>query len=317
MTGPARRPAATVLPVLARELLVIGAGGRLPTAMQLQERLGVGSGTVQRAIRELEWAGAIELNSRGHLGTRLVSSDEAALWSYAQLPPVHVLLPAYGARESSGVAFSLARWLDGFGARCTAGFQQGAGKRLGSVVGERADVAVMSSGARDQLRSAEPAPAGDLVVVDLGPNTYYAQGSLVLVSRPGGPGRHPRVAVDPHSSDHQRLTRAEFGGDADPRFVEVDFTTVPRAVAEGVVDTGIWHTVDALIPPELAGLAVDGLATAAARDLALEMSAAVLVARAGTPVGALLDRLDPAVLAAAPAAGRQPGSAPLPVLLEP
>ncbi len=59
---------------------------------------------------------------------------------------------------------------------------------------ERADVTVMSSVRGDELRSAGPPPAEDLLAIDLGPNTYYARVSLVAVLRAEG-GCGPDEAV--------------------------------------------------------------------------------------------------------------------------
>lgn len=53
---------------------------------------------------------------------------------------------------------------------------------------------VMSSVRGDELRSAGPPPAEDLLAIDLGPNTYYARVSLVAVLRAEG-GCGPDEAV--------------------------------------------------------------------------------------------------------------------------
>jgi hypothetical protein len=53
---------------VARRLLGVGAGEQIPTVTEI----GVGSGTVQAALRALREAGAISLCSHGHLGTTLV-----------------------------------------------------------------------------------------------------------------------------------------------------------------------------------------------------------------------------------------------------
>ena len=51
--------------LVARDLLTRGPGDRIPTALQYQHLTGVGSGTVQKALRTLQSTGAVSLRSRG------------------------------------------------------------------------------------------------------------------------------------------------------------------------------------------------------------------------------------------------------------
>jgi len=268
---------------IARDILRLGVSGRLPTTLEYQARLGVGSGTVQKAIRQLRDDGAVQLRSRGHQGTFVTGTDPVRLWQHALMAPVHLLLPPSGPAESLAVAAGLAEAFAAIGAGTTVGYLRGARSRLAAVDAAEADVAIMSAGGAG-------ATGPEHTVLHLGPGSYYAPGSLVVVGRAGaGPVR--RVGIDPRSSDHQRLTRAEFG-DGTVEYVRTDFTRIPRAVLAGDIDTGVWHTVDSLIPLDLVGLRTDALRSAAAQELEREISGAVLAARTDTVVGALLGRMD-------------------------
>lgn len=286
---------------IARDILRLGVEARLPTTLAYQERLGVGSGTVQKAIKELREAGAVDLVSRGHMGTFITALDPVRLWQRAGLRPVHVLLPPSGPIESLAVAAALAECLAAFGAGTTIGYQRGAQTRLAAVDAEDADLAVMSQGAASDL-------AG-YTRVGLGPGTYYAPGSLVTVSRSGGEGAPLAVGIDPRSGDHQRLTHAEFDGvPGGVRYVETDFTYLPRAVLRGEVDTGVWHVVDSLIPLDLVGLRTEPLAAPDAVALEKEISSAVLAARDDSITGALLGRIDHRELRTAATKARRAGA---------
>lgn len=78
---------------IARTIISLGLSGRLPTTSWFQEVLDIGSGTVQKALQELKKDGAVNLVSRGHQGTFVVSWDFPTLWDAARMPPVHILLP--------------------------------------------------------------------------------------------------------------------------------------------------------------------------------------------------------------------------------
>jgi hypothetical protein len=102
------------------------------------------------------------------------------------------------------------------------------------------------------------------------------------------------VGIDRMSYDHQRLSEAEFG-DRDPEYVPCPFVFAPAAVLAGDVDAAIWHSMPTVIPPELAGLRLSPLATAAGRTACHQISPAVIVTRSLDPgVNALLRHVKPA-----------------------
>ncbi|MEW2544685.1 YhfZ family protein [Streptomyces sp. NPDC047002] len=289
---------------IARDALRLGVGGRLPTTTHYQAVLGVGSGTVQKALRRLRSEGALALTARGHQGTFVTAADTALLWAAARMPPVHLLLPPSAPPEPLRVAVAVARAFARIGALTTVGTLRGAEPRLRALGEGGADITLMSAGAAADLlpapESGDPAAAapGDgrpgHRALALGKGSYYAPGSLVVVGRRDG--ARPcagdgtlRVGIDPRSDDHRRLTHAQFPPGT-VRYVETDFTHVPRAVLLGGIDTGVWHTVDSLIPLDAAGLAVAPLSAPGALALADAVSPAVLVAAADNIPGVLLER---------------------------
>ncbi|WP_074012387.1 YhfZ family protein [Candidatus Sodalis sp. SoCistrobi] len=276
---------------IARSILQLGLGGRLLTTSQYQDRLGIGSGTVQKALLELKKAGAVTLVSRGHQGTFVVAWDFPRLWDAARLPPVHILLPPRGSLEATLVASAMARQCDEWGVVITIGYLRGARSRLAAFAASEADIVLLSAGSAQVLLPEEDAAAG-YTLLNVGEGTYYRPGSLVIVEKAGNPpaGR-PRVGIDFHSSDHQRLTRAQFPA-ADYDYVETDFTLLPRAVFLGEIDTGVWHQEASLIPLDGVGLAVRSRLRSQAQRLANAISSAVLVAQADTPVARLMSLLD-------------------------
>ena len=279
------------LQAVARQLLELEPGDRLPTAVELQTQLGVGSGTVQRILKSLESVKTVTLRARGHLGTYIETSDVIGLWKAAGLGAPHVALPPVGSREILGIAMALTSELERLVSLPTFGYYRGAAARIARLA-ESADLTVVSSGAAAHLGLIDDPM---YLTRELAPNSYYAPGSLVVVSRGGRRSSEPlRVGIDPTSDDHERLTRAEFA-DASAEFVPTDFRRLPVAVLEGEIDTGIWHRVELLITPEQAGLEVRPIGRATTK-LSTELSTATLVACAATPGAALLRDIDAAEL---------------------
>lgn len=284
------------LPVVARvarEVLVAGVGNRMPTAVELQARLGVGSGTVQKALAELKTERAVELRSRGALGTFVEQIDVPLLWQLGLLGPVHMLVPATDSAEMRLLIAATARVVrEAIGTDLTVGVHPGAARRLDLVRAGVAHCAVMSSGAYHGVTGSALEMAADVTcfdeqtVVSLGPYTYYHRGSVVVVAREADPARWRRIGVDRNSSDHQRLSDAEFGTWS--TIVDTGFATIPARVLDGTVDAGIWHRVPTMFAPEDVGLTLVPLRGSAVGAVADSVSAAVLVALTAEPFGAVL-----------------------------
>ncbi|MTH45275.1 YhfZ family protein [Intestinirhabdus alba] len=275
---------------IARTIITLGLSGRLPTTSWFQEVLEIGSGTVQKALQELKKSGAVTLVSRGHQGTFVVAWNFALLWSAARIPPVHMLLPPRGSLEATQVASALVEQCGRWGAIATVGYLRGARSRLAAFARDEADIVLLSSGSAQMLMA--HAMEEGYALFEVGHGSYYRPDSLVVVEKTEALARaRPRVGIDFHSSDHQRLTHAQFP-ESRYEYVEIDFTLLPRAVFLGEIDTGVWHQEPSLIPLEKIGLRIRPLDNPDALRMAESISSAVLVAHTASPVARLLQLID-------------------------
>lgn len=281
MTTMARRPgpAATTRKLdavaeLARALLDTAVGSRIPTVQELQGRIGVGSGTVVKALRTLQGFGAVEIEPHGHLGTLLVDSDLGTLWELGRMGNLRILLTPPGPVEQHAVAAAIRHSMSEQDIPVLIDFVPGARRRLKDVSSGRAHCAFTSLGAFIQHKSEYPA----LRYLEVGEHTYYDRGSLVVVQRGGRAGSRPkRVGIDTDSDDHAQLTRAEFGDDV--QHVPCSFVEGPAGVLRGRFDAVVWHRQPAIIPPELAGLVVRPLSLLDTDSLLTQISRGVIVTR--------------------------------------
>ena len=279
---------------IARTIIFLGLTNRLPTTSWYQEVLGIGSGTVQKALQELKKAGAVKLVSRGHQGTFIVSWDFSLLWDAARIPPVHMLLPPRGSQEATFVASAFVKQSKQWGVTTTVGYLRGARSRFAALEQNAADIVLLSSGSAQMLLRDTNKQHYELF--EVGNGSYYRQGSLVVVEKVIPQSAIPlRVGIDFHSSDHQRLTRAQFP-ENECVYVEVDFTQLPRSVFLGEIDAGVWHQEPSLIPLDKIGLKIHPLDNPQALVLANEISSAVMVVRSDSPVAALFRQIDVAEL---------------------
>jgi hypothetical protein len=263
---------------IARDLVSRPVGDRLDTSLRYQQQLGVGAGTVQKAIRLLESVGAAKLRSAGHQGTFIQDRHVGLLWSLAGLGPVRIASTPPGAIEQYGLAIGLSNEFDRLEVPVNAYYVRGAQKRIDLLTNGELDLAVVSRGAARLLVNSNKWQS-----VDFGPHSYYSDGSLSVISRvratTAARKRRLRVAIDPTSPDHVQLTQAEFEPASGYEYVDVAFPTVPAAILEDRIDVGIWHRIELIVRLELMGLQARPLARPGARDLSAQISTAVLTCR--------------------------------------
>lgn len=264
---------------IAVEALARGVGGTLPTTSTLQADLGLGAGTVQRALTSLRERGALLTTSRGQLGRVVDRLDVGACWRAAGLAPVRMVLPPGGSAEIEVLAEQLAASITGLGIAHTVRHQRGGAARLRTVASGTDELAAVSGATWTALTEPERDSVGTARL--LAPGSYYAPDRVVVVSRTADAGRdgRRRVAIDPESPDHVAFTAAVFGPSSDAtEFIEVPFTTVPAAVLRGTVDAGVWHVTRSAIPLDLAGLNTTPVDMPSLSDVWDGASGAVLVA---------------------------------------
>lgn len=263
------------LTAVCLDILQAGIGGRLTPSIQIQEKLEVGSGTVQKALQELSDNGGVVLRVKGHQGTLVLDYNPAILWKSAQLEPLRISLTTPGAQELGALSMSLRNQFRKFGLGMELDYIRGAQNRLATLSNDLHSAALISIGA---AKSRNLLNNKNYSILDFGPESYYQRDSLVVLSSSKilNP-KKLRVALDKTSYDHETLTLNEFENKAGVEYVNCPFPEVPSAILEGRADTGIWHRVQAVISPELAGLKVSQLRSESLGNDKASISNAVLI----------------------------------------
>ena len=268
----------------ARDLLTRGQGDRIPTALQYQQLTGVGSGTVQKALRTLQSTGAVRLRSRGHAGTILVQMDLPKLWALAALGAPTAVLPVPTSPELMGLARGLRLELRRLGIPFQALYTYGSSRRLALLESGEADFTALSATAAEEAVTKSD---GELFASALSPNSYYYPQSWVVIARPGiDPDNQSlirRVGVDRNSHDQTVLTEAEFPLADGYEYEDGNYTYMPAKIANGMLDAMVWHKSVLAIPLDAAGITSRPLRDGQAVNLVGQMSTAVLVAKSTRP----------------------------------
>lgn len=252
---------------------------RIPTVSDYQGRIGVGSGTVQKALAALEDLAAVSLTRHGHQGTRILDLNRGTLWGLSGRGQLRVVSTLPGAIDAFGLIKGLYAQFTRAGIPVGLRYQRGADVRARTVLNDRADIAIMSRGA---ARTLPPSTRRRTTMIELRQGSYYAPGSLVRLAKAAWDprGAPPRIAVDLASHDHRVLTDAEFPLNQAGVRVDCPYTELPAALITDRVDVGVWHRALLTAPLGALGLHESPLTTPAAERVQLEVSPAVILVRA-------------------------------------
>lgn len=293
----------TVSQRIATDLLGRKVGERLPTALRYQGLLEVGSGTVHKALRDLESAGAVRTRARGHQGTYILELRVDKLWAIAGLGSMTGVMPLPNSAEWAGLATGLRSEFERLGIPLQALYTHGSYTRASLMDEGKADFAVLSREAANHAA----AQTGEWDTLDFGAWTYYSDSSLVVLLRSGMVDADGSscadeeqesqkicvIGIDHDSYDHHQLTLAEFPEGAGLKYVHCAYPHIPAAVARGGIDAAVWNRTMLSIPLDLAGVATRPLLRDDAVSLSRSLNHAVLLTRQARPeIGSILGRIN-------------------------
>ena len=227
---------------LALDLLTRQEGERIPSISEYQEKFQFSRGTIQNALNFLKESEAVELVSRGHLGTFIERLDYRRLQECSFNKELLGTMPMPYSLCYQGLATALYRSLSPYAFNLL--YARGAESRLKLLTTGVCQFTVCSRHAAEEaIRHRTDVE----IAVDLGPGTYLSQHVLVF-REPGKTAieRGMRVAYDRASMDHRHLTEMMCAGVRNIKLVELKAHQTVPAILAGQVDAGVWNLDDIL-----------------------------------------------------------------------
>ncbi|MBA4493217.1 GntR family transcriptional regulator YhfZ [Paenactinomyces guangxiensis] len=273
---------------IARRLLSLEAGERIPRIDDFVKQLSTGRGTVQGALKLLEEMKAVCLETRGHMGTFLIQKDEAALWEVAGLGRLVGVMPLPYSRKYEGLATGLMESFESQGIPFSLAYMRGAAHRIETLRHGRYDFAVVSRFAGEV---AVQKTKELQLVKGLGSGSYVS-GHEVFFSNPRETvirdGMY--VGIDPSSTDQALLTEYECK-EKRVQWVEISYMQLLDMLKEGKIDAAVWNKDEVKFSLPLGR---GKLQSRQAYETSLAMSEAVVVTAHKTEeFYPIIDRLDP------------------------
>lgn len=283
-TPQQRASAGVALTILTTEI-----GARLPNIDQLRSSIGVGAGTVQKALQDMQQNGWVTLDPKPRQGTFLLSRRSGELWRTAGLPTLSVLLPLPNSWEFQGLATGLRSELERLEIPSTFLYGHGSEQRVAALQSGLAHIAIMSLGAAERWTTEN---SGITTHAALPPGSYYASDSVLVMARAARHelGTDLKIGIDRLSVDHTLLTKAEF---PDHHYVDVSYAQVPSALTRGIIDAAVWHRTALGLSLDDQGLIAWPLEQPTARTLSEGINSAAIVVKANDePTMGVLRELD-------------------------
>jgi hypothetical protein len=232
---------------IARDLITVKLNGRIKGTEEYAQQFRAGFGTVQKALLTLEETGAIELESRGHLGTFIVGSDLSLLWAISGLGTIVGIMPLPDSKEYEGIATAFTDAFNEVGLPFNLIHLNGARRRIEQLQVGRADFVMLSLFAADEACAKDSSLK---LFFSCEPYSYYARQSLVVLTRSDITSRDAirRVGLDEASRDHVEITTREFQA-THAEFVQVPYHLIPELIYNGQIDGAVWHRTTQRIDP--------------------------------------------------------------------
>lgn len=224
---------------IARELIYIKKEERIPRIDDFVQKMELGRGTVQGALKVLEDLRAIQLESRGHLGTFLVYKDIHILKEIAGVGAMMGAMPLPYSPNYEGLATGLMEVSSRMNDRINLAYMRGSKQRIEGLKSRRYDFIVMSE------LSAEEEMAHDLslkMAVNFGKGTYVTSHKIFLASSKNNK-IEPRmkVGIDYTSIDQYKLTLLECDG-LDVELVPINYMQLFENLQNGTLDAAVWNS---------------------------------------------------------------------------
>ena len=221
---------------LANQILLLNNGDPLPTVRQIAAQTQTSLGSVSFALRSLEEDGSITIARRGRLGSYITSRSIVKLWNATHPDPLVIAFTLPGNLRFEGLATALKTLFNLAGVDTYMIFIRGSKTRLKALTENRCHIAVVSS-----FTAEMDSRPGQKICLTL-PSGTWLKGQHLFFRYPLHHEPY-RVALDPDSFDHSKITELEFSG-KNVLFQQITFSQVARLLIEGQVDATIWNTED-------------------------------------------------------------------------
>lgn len=224
---------------IAKMLIPVESGNRIPRIDDFAQRLSLGRGTVQGGLKVLEDLHVVELKSKGHLGTYLIYKNEHLLKKVAGVGAYLGAMPLPYSKMYEGLATGLIETSEMMINRINLAYMRGAKNRIEALKDHRADFVIMSKLAAQEEMKQDPTLQ---MIQDFGSGTYVSSHKLFLADPKNEQiTDNMRVGIDYTSIDQAKITLLECEG-KEVELVSVNYMQLFEQLLNGTIDAAVWNS---------------------------------------------------------------------------
>lgn len=225
---------------LSKEFLKIPLNDKVPTVTDFENNLKLVRGTIQNAMNTLKDNGAITLDARGRNGTFLKDKNMPMLLKLSGITMIMGCMPLPYSKRYEGLATGLLVCAENqYNIPCSMAYMRGARNRIGMLLMNRYDYAIVSKLAANHFLKEKPNRI--TIVKDFGKGSYLSD-HIILFSDDNNHDIKDGmvIGIDNSSIDHRDLTHSVCDK-YDVTYVDVDYNKVLSKVLNKEIDAAIWN----------------------------------------------------------------------------
>lgn len=233
---------------LAKRLIKIPIGGRIPTVSDLSSESGIPIGTTHNALKTLIKNGAIQVISKGHMGSYLLDKDIKKLLSIIGVPYLFGTMPLPYTKRYEGLASGLVSQMEkSYDIPVNIAYMRGSKTRIEMLTSGRYDFAIVSKVAALEYIGKHQDVC---IVIDFGPYSYTSQHVIMFHNDKDTEIKDGmKIGIDRSSIDQVKLTESACEGKK-VEYVEAQYSRIIENVIDGTIDATVMN-VDETIDKKL------------------------------------------------------------------
>lgn len=256
---------------LAKEFMSMEEGDRISTVEQISDKYKTGRGTVQSALKKIQSAGALKLESRGHLGTFITFINHKKLFEIADIGTVTGVMPLPYSNRYEGLATGLYKVFADINISFNLAYMRGAINRMNALENNLYSFAIVSKiAANERIKKSNKIE----IIKEFTDKTYSGEHVILLNKKYKYIEDGLRIAVDSSSVDQVILTKYECEG-KNVKIIDIPYNQIPNQMEEANIDATIWKLDELQLTHTKFGIAK--LENEKARDLIKHHTRAVIV----------------------------------------
>lgn len=225
--------------LLAKEFISLPLNSRIKTITDYSNIIGVARGTIQNSIKLMRDKKAIDIKSKGHLGSFLTAKNLHLLLAFADINFLVGVMPLPYSKKYEGLSHGVLKGLEEkLNLPINMAYMRGAKKRIEMVLDERYDFAITSKYAALEFKNEND---NIEIITEFGSETYVSRHIMITADKnfmniEDG----MKVGVDRDSIDQLNLT-INHTRNKDVKLVNVNYNLIIQSLLNGTIDVAIWN----------------------------------------------------------------------------